>query len=415
MRITFIADARSPTARGWFASVEAEGHELQVLSTYPAVSNGIPGDLLMLPTVPALRALMPFRVPVPRPTERPPRGADIALPAGARSMSSAARRLRNLRLFSEVICRPMVNEAINRAVRAFRPDLVHALRIPYEGMLSEAALRSRRQPFIVSIWGNDLTLFAAPSRWFTRVTKRVLFSADALHCDCERDVRLARTLGYSGPAVVLPGCGGLDRTVFPGTASASEARTRLGIALKAPVIFDPRASRGYTRHDIFFSALSAVLSEFPEAIAVTVGIEREAELRDYARRLGIDRSIVFLPKQTAKQMAELYVASEVTISPTEHDGTPNTILEAMACGSFPVVSNLESLREWIDDGVNGLLVDLTPSSLATAIVRALRDDALRAKATAHNRRLVEKRATREVVRPAITRLYLAALGSGSRS
>jgi len=254
-------------------------------------------------------------------------------------------------------------------------------------------------------------MFAAPSRWFTRATKRVLSSADALHCDCCRDVRLARALGYPGPAVVLPSCGGLDRSVFPGTASAVDARARLGIASKGPIIFDPRAARGYTRHDIFFAALPAVLSEFPEAVAVTVGIDGEDALRNYASKLAIDGSIIFLPKQNARQMAELYAASEVTISATEHDGTPNSILEAMACGSFPIVSNLESLREWVENGRNGFLVDLTPSSFASAIVKALRDDALRARATVRNRELIEDRATREVVGPAITRLYLAALAS----
>src|SRR5438309_4852278 len=106
-----------------------------------------------------------------------------------------------------MMCKPMVKSTVTRSLQTFRPDLVHALRIPYEGMLSEAALRSRCQPFTVSIWGNDLTLFAAPSRWFTRATKRVLASADALHCDCARDLRLARALGYEGPAIVLPSCG----------------------------------------------------------------------------------------------------------------------------------------------------------------------------------------------------------------
>src|SRR5262249_32615429 len=38
------------------------------------------------------------------------------------------------------------------------------------------------------------------------------------------------------------------------------------------------------------------------------------------------------------------------------DGVSASLLEAMACGLFPVVSDLRSNRDWIDDGVNGLLV-----------------------------------------------------------
>jgi glycosyltransferase involved in cell wall biosynthesis len=366
----------------------------------------------MLPAVPVLRTLSPLHLPVPRTSERPKHGDGGLLPAGARSMTPGARRLRNLRLLSEMLCRPLVRAAIKRSVRTFRPDIVHALRIPFEGMLSEPVLRTAQQPFIVSIWGNDLTLFAAGGRWFTRATKRVLASADALHCDCERDVRLARTLGYRGLATVLPTCGGLDESVFPGGTSYENARGRLGIETGRPVIFNPRASREYTRHDIFFAALPAVLREFPDALVVTVGIDRDPELQEYSRELGVDKSIVFLPNQTARDMAQLYSAAEVIVSPTEHDGTPNSVLEAMACGSFPIVSDLESLREWIDDGVNGLVVNLSSSGFAGGIIKALRDDGLRAKAALHNRSLISKKATRQIVRPAISGLYREALEAG---
>src|ERR1700730_5307639 len=409
MRVTLVADARSPIARGWIQAVAAEGHELQVLSTYPAESRDIPGRLEMLPAVPVLRTLSPLRLPVPRPRERPKRGGRGLLPPGARSMTPGARRLRNFRLLSEMLCRPLVNAAIRRSLRTFRPDIIHALRIPYEGMLSEPVLRTAEQPFIVSIWGNDLTLFAAGSRWFTRATKRVLASADALHCDCERDVRLARTLGYTGVAAVLPTCGGLDGSVFPGQASSENARVRLGIDTKRPIIFDPRASRGYTRHDIFFAALPAVLQEFPDALVVTVGIDRDPELRNYSRDLGVDQSIVFLPNQTAGDMAQLYAAADVIVSPTEHDGTPNSVLEAMACGSFPIVSDIESLREWIDDGVNGFVVDLSSSGFSSGVIQALRNDELRAKADSYNRTLISRKATREIVGPAISGFYRQAL------
>ena len=63
------------------------------------------------------------------------------------------------------------------------------------------------------------------------------------------------------------------------------------------------------------------------------------------------------------------------ISAAIHDGTPNSVLESMALGCVPVVGDIESLREWIVDGENGLLMNPNnPSSIATGILRALRDD-----------------------------------------
>ena len=37
------------------------------------------------------------------------------------------------------------------------------------------------------------------------------------------------------------------------------------------------------------------------------------------------------------------------------DGTSLSLLEAMACGAVPVVSNIMSNRSWVLDGVNGFL------------------------------------------------------------
>jgi glycosyltransferase involved in cell wall biosynthesis len=92
-------------------------------------------------------------------------------------------------------------------------------------------------------------------------------------------------------------------------------------------------------------------------------------------------------------MAELFRRSQVAVSPSTHDGTPNTLLEAMACGCFPVAGDLESLREWITPGDNGLLVDPgDPRALADAILLALEQPDLRLRARERNLRLIAERA-----------------------
>jgi glycosyltransferase involved in cell wall biosynthesis len=84
------------------------------------------------------------------------------------------------------------------------------------------------------------------------------------------------------------------------------------------------------------------------------------------------------------------------VSPSTHDGTPNSLLEAMACGTFPVCGDLESIREWINHGENGLLVDPTnPTALADGIVWALKDSAMRKQAAKINAQIVAERADYE--------------------
>jgi glycosyltransferase involved in cell wall biosynthesis len=58
-----------------------------------------------------------------------------------------------------------------------------------------------------------------------------------------------------------------------------------------------------------------------------------------------------------KKWADVFRGAQIVVSPSIHDGTPNSLLEAMACGCFPVAGDLESIREWITHGQNGLLFD----------------------------------------------------------
>lgn len=44
-------------------------------------------------------------------------------------------------------------------------------------------------------------------------------------------------------------------------------------------------------------------------------------------------------------MAYLFRLADVTVSLSEDDGTPNTLLEAVACGCFPIAGDIESVRE----------------------------------------------------------------------
>src|SRR6185437_14929362 len=99
-----------------------------------------------------------------------------------------------------------------------------------------------------------------------------------------------------------------------------------------------------------------------------------------------------------KDLARLIASSDATVSPTLHDGTPNSLLEAMACGCVPVAGDLDSVREWITHAQNGLLCDVTsPASIASAVIRVLNDANFRERARVINRKLIEARAERDRV------------------
>ncbi len=104
---------------------------------------------------------------------------------------------------------PPYQTRFRNMVEEIHPDLVHALRIPFEGMLAAAHLTGI--PLVVSIWGNDITLHAHGSFFMASLTRRTLRRADGLIADASRDIRLGQEWGFAPdkPTLVVPGAGGI--------------------------------------------------------------------------------------------------------------------------------------------------------------------------------------------------------------
>jgi glycosyltransferase involved in cell wall biosynthesis len=239
--------------------------------------------------------------------------------------------------------------------------------------------------------------------------------ADGLLCDCRRDLRLAYAAGFPAgrPAAVLPGCGGVRLDLFRPGPPSDATLVLAAVPPRKPVIINPRGLRDYVRQDVFFRAACLLLDWRPDVSFVCLGMQHEPVAEAWADRLGIRHAVRLLPTVSREQMADLFRLAQVSVSPSVHDGTPNTLLEAMASGCFPVSGDIECVREWITHGTNGLLCDPSdPSSLARAMLRALGDAALRSRAAEVNLRLIRERAEYGTVRTAAQAFYASVAGAG---
>jgi len=159
------------------------------------------------------------------------------------------------------------------------------------------------------------------------------------------------------------------------------------------VVLNPRGLRAYVRNDVFFKAIPLVLKEIPKARFLCASMAGETQVENWIDELNIAHAVELLAPMPNEKMADIYRRAAVLVSPSVHDGTPNTLLEGMASGCFPVAGDLESIREWITDGENGLLTDPTdPRKLAESIVRGLKNKNLRDQAAGLNAKRIAEEA-----------------------
>jgi glycosyltransferase involved in cell wall biosynthesis len=386
MHILFIADGRSPITRRWLKMVQPLGWQISLISTFPC--SAIEGVTLagVLPVAFARYS-----------------GSQAGGTAPASNRKGIISKVRPLAQKARHWLGPWTLLAYSREYRrlvaSLHPDLIHALRIPFEGMI--ASTTPPGIPLIVSTWGNDLTLHAPASPRMSALTRDSLRRANALICDTQRDVHLAQSWGFdpAKPTLVVPGNGGLDLAEMQKVVSGIKRSD-------PPQIINPRGLRSYVRADTFFQAIPLVLDRRPEVHFVCTSMQGQKEALDWVEKLGISKNVTLLPLLSQEALWQEYARSTLSVSISTHDGTPNTLLEAIALGCLPICGDIESILQWITPGQNGLLVSPDdPHPLAEAILAALENKALQKSAATLNRKLILEKASVANMRQLVSELY----------
>ncbi len=400
MKILILADGRSPITKHWLDGLKQLGHTVIFVSSYPCERLDSMDEFHVLPI--AFAGLAGSQTAKTNPAS----GVQSAAKPGSDWIKRFRPLFLWLRYWLGPLLLPYYGWRLNRIVKETRPDLVHALRIPFEGMT--ASFLPKNVPFAVSIWGNDLTFHAAGSGLMRRMTVRTLSRADGLAADTQRDIRLGKLWGFSeqGRTLVVPGNGGIDITEVR-IASETGAAALNWLPLNRPLVVNPRGFRpGSVRNDTFFRSIPLILSQQPETFFVCCSMAEQPEALNWISRLQIEPHVLLLPVLPQETLWSIFRRARVTVTVSEHDGTPNSLLEAMTCGCFPVAGDIESMREWITPGINGMLVDPdSPEELATAVLDALQNEPLRIAAAAINLEKIREKAEISLIQTAIEVFY----------
>ena len=183
---------------------------------------------------------------------------------------------------------------------------------------------------------------------------------------------------------------GLDAEEFvPASALEKElARQAWNIPDKSFVIGGVGRLVPQKNFKLLLDVATRLLPQHPNLLVVIAGSgPLESELRGHAAALGIAEEVRFLGHVSGR--ASLYHALDALLMPSDFEGTPMALLEAMACGLPVVASSVDGIAEVCTDGIDALL--LLPGDLngfAKAMERVIKDESLRERLGANARRRV---------------------------
>lgn len=392
MKLLLVVDAQSPHSIHWIEYLAGVGHEVHLASTYPIDPATLPVKSYVCVPVDFSAKVRSGEKAANMGTAQSKKSHFFSKLRGSilwKSLASLRNRLAPLMIKRQA-------KSLSAYIQKVNPDIVHSMRIPFEGLVAHAAIKIAKRPFVVSTWGNDFTLFASRDLSIKSLTLELLKDVDGLHSDCNKDVRIAHSWGLADniPTTVAPGNGGINSDIFFISSDQDSLRKKHNLPLDVPLIINPRGLKEYVRNDTFFASIPLVLKKFPNAFFIALSMEGKAKAEEWVEKYGIGSSVRLLPSVSHAAMAEYFQASDLIISSSNHDGTPNSLLEGMACGCFPCAGDIESSHEWVTHGENGFIHDQnSPQALAEDMIRAIENKQLRETAREKNQIIIGERCT----------------------
>ncbi len=280
-------------------------------------------------------------------------------------------------------------------------NVIHAHWAIPTGLIGLTVGSLLKKPLIVTIHGSDLRMALERPGFLGKIFVYVCNKSAQLNCVSEAQEKELERLGIpKGKISTIPM--GIDEAFLE-----TGKNRRAEFDKVSYTVLSNRNLLPIYNLSLLIRAIPIVLREEPQArfLIAGDGAERGILERD-VKNLSMDSSVKFLGRVPHGEMPDLLAQSDIYVSTSHFDGTSVSLLEALAAGAFPVVTDIPSNREWISDGDNGYLVPQEDENLlAKKIVEAIRNRRLVREACAKNREIVEKRAYwRKNIRR-ITELY----------
>ncbi|KJD33406.1 glycosyl transferase family 1 [Tamlana nanhaiensis] len=280
-----------------------------------------------------------------------------------------------------------------------KPDVVHSFAIYLSCAPILEVMTKYNQKWIYSSWGSDLYYFQNKSQYLNDI-KRVLPRINYLFTDCNRDYIIAKKHGFSGDFLgVFPGGGGFNLQHVKSFCLPIEKRKT--ILIKG---FQGRSGRAIT----VLKAINNLQKQLQAYKIIVFGAPNEVFQFVQNSALKDWENLEVLGRINHEKVLEIMGEALVYVGNSNSDGMPNTLLEAIIMGAFPIQSNPgNATSELITHNKNGLLINNCENEveIEALITSVLRNTDLLEEAYQFNQNNLKPNLDREVIKRKVLEKY----------
>jgi glycosyltransferase involved in cell wall biosynthesis len=250
-----------------------------------------------------------------------------------------------------------------RRLRQLKPDIVHTIG-QTANVVGRSAAALAGVPIIIASERNTAEIKGQMRLWVDKLLSR---TSNFVISNSRHSAEFFARQHIVDPAKIQIIQNGIDASALP-LACGSGIPPRLGSVGEL---------RRTKYHSGLLRAMQRVIRDIPAAVLEIAGdgalrneVEREIQCRGLARNV--------LMRGWVHQIGDFLRELDIYIHAAHHEGLPNAIIEAMACGLPCVAFNTSGCAELIQDGKTGLLAPLGDyDELGAAAVALLRNPELR--------------------------------------
>lgn len=279
---------------------------------------------------------------------------------------------------------------LREILEQFDPTFVHVHQANSIGFITSLA-NNGRYPQVLTTWGDDVLTNPYRSKLHKFITTTCLKHSDKITADAKSMAISIENFYKKIPVSILNF--GIDFD------------TVLDVP-KENIIYSNRLHNDLYNIDQIIDGCIPFLQENNDwkLIIAAVGNNTEA-LKQLASSSSVANQIEFVGFLSSKDNIANYLKSKIYVSIPNTDGTAISLLESLAYGCIPVVSNIPSNNEWITDGVNGIINESKLTNSLKKAIKLNQNDVIKI-----NKQIIAERATKDVNRKGFIQIYEEILG-----